>query len=119
MNVIFDDNFEWDDSKDSDNQDAHDGLTFEEARLIWDGPVYVLKDRRQYPETRWLAFGYLDPSTLPPQGGSGQASSGQATLLIVVFTWRGQRKRIISAREAEAHEKAKYGPRIPHNRRRA
>lgn len=102
MNVIFDAHFEWDDDKDESNQEDHDGLTFEEARLIWDGPVYVIKDRRQYLETRWLAFGYLDQ-----------------TMLIVVFTKRGQRKRIISAREADAHEEAKYGPRIPNNRRRA
>ena len=101
MNVIFDDDFEWDDTKDFDNQDAHDGLTFEEARLIWEENVYVLKDRRQYPETRWLAFGYLDQ-----------------TMLIVVFTKRGQRKRIISAREADAHEEAKYGPRIRNSGRR-
>src|SRR5262245_12809055 len=102
MNVIFDDDFEWDDDKDKSNQEDHDGLTFEEARLIWDGPVYTFEDERQYDETRWIAIGAIDKNTI----------------LYVVFTWRGQRKRIISAREATYHEQTRYFARIKSRRRR-
>lgn len=98
--MIFEDDFEWDETKDLDNQEKH-GFSFEEARLIWDGDTYTVQDKRPYPETRWIAIGSLDAHTI----------------LFVVYTWRGQRKRIISAREAEPHEKQKYLDKLRSHRR--
>jgi uncharacterized DUF497 family protein len=91
--MIFDDDFEWDEPKDLTNQEDH-GYSFEEARRIWDGPTYTFQDLRPYPnnEIRYIAIGFLDDKTI----------------LFVVYTWRGPRKRIISAREATEHETQRF-----------
>jgi len=100
--MIFDDDFEWDDPKDLTNQENH-GYSFEDARLIWDGTTYTFQDRRPYPnnETRYISIGYLNPRTI----------------LFVVFTWRGQRKHLISAREAEPDEITEFTKRNSSRRR--
>lgn len=102
LSMIFDDDFEWDDPKDLTNQENH-GYTFEEARLIWEDHVYTYQDRRVYPnnEIRHIAIGYFDPHTI----------------LFVVYTWRGQRKHLISAREAEEDETTKFLARYRSRRR--
>jgi uncharacterized DUF497 family protein len=101
--MIYDDDFEWDEPKNLSNQEDH-GYSFEEARLIWDGPTYTFQDRRSYPnnEIRHIAIGFFDPRTI----------------LFVVYTWRGQRKHLISAREAEPDEITKLVKRNNSRRRR-
>lgn len=48
--------------------------------------------RFDYGEERWITFGWLD---------------GQAT--VIVYTWRGERMRVISMRRAHAEEMNNVG----------
>jgi uncharacterized protein len=48
-------------------------------------------DRHRYGEERSVLFGMIDNR-----------------LLVVVHTWRGDKIRIISARDAEPHERRRY-----------
>jgi uncharacterized protein len=80
--------FEWDPEKEFLNARKH-GIDFATAALIWDGPVFErIDNRRHYGETRIQAFG-----------------SVESRALTVVFTWRGDARRIISARKANFREK--------------
>lgn len=88
-----DDNFEWNDAKARSNRLDHEGVTFEQARLVFDD-IYAVEhedDREDYGEERINRIGY--------SGG---------VLLHVTYTMRGHRKRIISARKAEPHEADSY-----------
>ena len=84
--------FEWDDRKAARNATVH-GVGFDVARLAFDdGFAVVRADRRQdYGEDRALLLGMVDNR-----------------LLAVVYTLRGERIRIISARTAEPREKRRY-----------
>jgi len=87
-----DDEFEWDDLKAVSNARRH-GVTFAQARLVFDD-VYAdepLDDRYDYGEERINRIGYA--------GG---------VLLVVTYTLRAQRRRIISARKAEQDEADSY-----------
>ena len=74
--------FEWDAAKNSANIAKH-GIDFEDAIRIFDGPVLEKEDtRKDYRETRYVAFGVAD-----------------ARQLVVVYTQRGERRRVISQGE--------------------
>ena len=82
---------EWDARKNAANLSKH-GLGFEEASEIFDGPFFQLHDnRREYGEVRWRAYGVC-----------------QGRVLAVIFTWRGENRRIISARKANNEERRAY-----------
>ncbi|MFC5314043.1 BrnT family toxin [Azospirillum rugosum] len=60
--------------------------------LIWEGPIVQnVDDRFDYGETRYIAFGEVD-----------------GRVLAVVYTWRGDCRRLISARMANRHERTSY-----------
>jgi uncharacterized DUF497 family protein len=83
--------FEWDDNKSSSNIEKH-GIDFETARLIWFGDVLEAPDiRKDYGEDRFLTFGEAD-----------------GEIISVVYTWRGDSRRIISARMANRGERSAY-----------
>jgi uncharacterized DUF497 family protein len=84
-----DDRFEWDDAKAAQNLAKH-GISFEEARLVFRDlhAVEVDEDQLGYGERRFNMIG---------RSGS--------CLLIVTFTERENRVRIISARRAERAER--------------
>ena len=83
--------FEWDSEKELLNLRKH-GINFGAAQLIWNGPVSERIDsRRDYGEVRVQAFGIAEDR-----------------VLTVIFTWRGQVRRIISARKASFREKSLY-----------
>lgn len=85
------DGFEWDPQKESRNLKEH-RLDFETASRIWDGPVFERTDsRRDYGGVRIVAFGQVE-----------------GRLMVVVYTWRGESRRIISARKANSREKRRY-----------
>ncbi|HEY7551536.1 MAG TPA: BrnT family toxin [Hyphomicrobiaceae bacterium] len=86
------DEFEWDESKASENYAKH-GVSFEAARAVFKEAFAVeeLDDREDYAEERFTIVGM----------------SGH-TLLFVAFTPRGVRIRIISARRATKHEQDDY-----------
>ncbi len=77
--------FIWDDAKNDSNAEKH-GVTFTMASRIWQNPEALLveRDERSDDEDRFIAQG------IHPDG----------TLLVVVYTYRGDDLRIISARKA-------------------
>ena len=85
-----DDRFEWDDAKAASNARKH-GVTFETAREAFDDPDSVDELDDDPDEERWTLI--------------AMTSRG---LLYVVYTDRGSRLRIISAREANRHEQDRY-----------
>ena|ERR1700675_2738699 len=83
--------FEWDPAKEEKNINERD-LDFATASRIWDGPILEKIDgRRDYGETRILAFGTVD-----------------GRLMAALFTWRGRNRRIISARKANRREQRRF-----------
>lgn len=84
--------FEWDAHKSAINRAKH-GIDFEEAALIFDGPVFTRTDDRfDYGERRQISIG---------------AISG-LVVVAVVHTDRNGAIRIISARLANRRERKLY-----------
>ena len=85
--------FEWDDAKDQSNRAKH-GLSFEEAKDIFADPDLLILEvsREQDGEVRFKAIGSI-----------------HGRLFVVVFTQRGQMKRVISARRTNRREERAYG----------
>ncbi len=83
--------FEWDPAKRQTNLRRH-GVDFRIVHRIFEGPVLERQDDRfDYGEIRWIAVGIVN-----------------GTELTVCYTDRGQRRRIISARRANRHERNAY-----------
>ena len=83
--------FEWDDNKNRENIIKH-GISFKRATKIFLGNVLEWIDNRyDYGEERIIALG-----------------RSERTSLYVVYTWRGNARRIISARRATKNERRKY-----------
>ena len=85
--------FEWDESKKISNIEKH-GISFEEAKTLFDNPLAVIFDDPQHSidEIREIIIGH----------------SNQNQLLLVVFTERFGMIRIISARLATRRERESY-----------
>jgi len=83
--------FEWDENKNRANVRKH-GISFQEASRIFRLPTLdEIDDRQDYGETRIASVGETD-----------------GKILYVVYTWRDDVIRIISARKANQHEKRAY-----------
>jgi uncharacterized protein len=83
--------FEWDAAKNTANLAKH-GLDFRDAVRIFEGPVLEQIDhRRHYGEERIAAVGVVE-----------------GLELYVVYTIRSGKRRIISARRANRHERETY-----------
>jgi hypothetical protein len=89
---VLTDDFEWDDDKAARNLASH-GVSFEAARMAFDDAFAVVReDRRQdYGEDRFILLGMV-----------------QERVLVVSYTIRNDRLRIISARIAEPQERRRY-----------
>jgi uncharacterized protein len=89
---MMNDDFEWDKAKAAANLVKH-GVSFEQARDAFHDPFAIdfVDDRHDYDEDRLILFGMVENR-----------------LLVVAYTLRGDKVRIISAREAEPHERRKY-----------
>lgn len=86
--------FEWDeDGKAGINFRKH-GVRMPEAIPVFDDPyaITIPDDESDSDEQRFVTLG---------MGAKG-------CLLVVVYTWRGENIRIISARLAEGHEREAY-----------
>jgi len=85
--------FEWDESKAKVNTRKH-GVTFEEASTVFADPlsVTIYDSVHSEDEDRYIALG----------------ESQRRRLLVVVFTDRGDRIRLISARVATRRETKDY-----------
>jgi uncharacterized protein len=87
---------EWDEGKRSANLIKH-GIDFADACQIFRGWTDEREDSRwDYGERRMLAYGESD-----------------GRVLLVVYTWRAGRRRLISARRAGADERKTYYARHP------
>lgn len=88
-----DDDFEWNDDKAVKNAAKHRGVTFDDAKKVFRDPfgIELLDDRENYGEERLVLIGMSNNR-----------------LLTVVYTERGGKIRIISAREAEKYEHDDY-----------
>jgi uncharacterized protein len=83
--------YEWDQEKARANHEKH-GIRFARAIEIFaDERLYVEEDTFPF-EARFAAIGKDD----------------SGVLLVVVFTWRAERIRVISAWKADQHERAFY-----------
>jgi hypothetical protein len=83
--------FEWDKSKARDNKSKH-GISFADTFAVFDDPNSVTlgdfrKDEQRYVTIGMDAFGRI---------------------LVVVYTWRDENIRIISARKAVRYEVRQY-----------
>jgi len=85
------DGFHWDEAKRQRNiRDRQ--IDFIDVVPMFDGPTIEIVDNRiDYGETRIICFGELN-----------------GRLYVVVYTWRGSDRRIISARKANAREQRAY-----------
>jgi hypothetical protein len=82
---------EFDPRKNRANFEKH-GVDFPTAARIWDGFVVEREDdRRDYGETRFLSLGMVDNR-----------------IVLAVYTWRGEKRRLISARKANDDEQKVY-----------
>ena len=81
--------FEWDEKKRATNLRDHK-IDFDEAIEIFYGPSLLRRSDRN-AEERWLAIGETE-----------------RRVITVVFTWRGDALRIISARRARKNEERAY-----------
>jgi uncharacterized protein len=83
--------YEYDDEK-SARTLRERGIDFEFAARLFDGDFIEYEDQRAaYGETRHVAIGPIDHM-----------------LFAVVYSWRGARRRIISARRASRRERRAY-----------
>jgi uncharacterized DUF497 family protein len=83
--------FEWHETKRLKNIDDHE-IDFIRAKEIWHNPVLELKSpQNHHGEERFLAIGQIEIG-----------------VITVVYTWRGDNRRLISARKARKNEKENY-----------
>lgn len=80
---------EWNEEKAASNRRKH-GIDFDEAIEVFYGMSLLRRSDRK-SEERWLAIGETE-----------------GRVVTVVFTWRGDTLRIISARRARRNEKRAY-----------
>ena len=85
--------FEWDTQKAKSNLSKHD-ISFEEAKTVFEDPLYVdfYDPDRSEDEHRYILIG----------------ESSRNRLLLVAYTERGKKIRIISARQATKREIKAY-----------
>ncbi len=86
--------FEWDDASKAGINFRKHGVRMPETIPVFDDPfaVTITDDESAPDEQRFVTIG---------MGAMGR-------LLVVVYTWRGDNIRIISARPAETHEREQY-----------
>lgn len=83
--------FEWDEAKREQNL-RHHAVDFLDLLPLFEAVVLEsVDDRRDYGETRIKCLGEI--------GGR---------LYVVIYTWRGESRRIISARKANVREQRAY-----------
>ena len=72
------------------------GLDFEHCAELFRGPILEQEDRRNdYGEPRFIVFGLLD-----------------SRMVVVVWTPRGNKRRIISMRKANEREQQRFRKRL-------
>ncbi|MCQ2248564.1 MAG: BrnT family toxin [Treponema sp.] len=90
---------EWDNAKADANEKKHEGLTFEEAAEVFDDPFALEKYDGLHStaeESRYIVIGRIK----------------RQVVTLVVYTPRGEKRRIISARYATSNERKAYYDRL-------
>ena len=88
--------FEWDERKAAENLRKH-GVDFADGALVLeDDLALTVEDPDAHGEERWVTMGQ-DPNQ---------------RVLVVAYTWRGERIRLISARKATGAERRRYETRL-------
>jgi uncharacterized protein len=87
--------FEWDELKATSNRKKH-GVDFADAVSVLDDELALTVEEPHSAEARFVTLG-MDLL---------------GRLLVVVYTWRGDRVRIISARKATRQEQLNYETRL-------
>jgi uncharacterized DUF497 family protein len=83
--------FEWSPSKAKANFRKH-GIAFDDAIAAFEGPrVELFDDDEAYGEERIVLLGEM-----------------KSRVIVIVYNWRGEKRRIISARTATKQERAAY-----------
>ncbi len=83
--------FEWDNNKNKINIEKH-GIDFVDAKDIWQGQVLEFTSPQDHhSEKRMIAIGVC-----------------KERYITVIYTWRNQTRRLISARKARDYEKENY-----------
>jgi uncharacterized DUF497 family protein len=83
--------FEWDEAKRLSNLRRH-GVDFVDIHPVFKGRVVEwIDDRLDYGELRIVCLGEIDNR-----------------VYVVIYTWRGENRRIISARKANVREQRAY-----------
>ena len=83
--------FEWDENKRHINIEKH-GIDFVDAKELWLGEVIeITSPQTSHGEMRILAVGVINEMCIT-----------------VVYTWRGSKRRLISARRARNYEQEHY-----------
>ena len=83
--------FEWDEEKNQKNIIKH-GIDFVDVTLAFDHPILKTEDtRKDYKETRFIGIGVIRDREI-----------------VIAYTMRSERIRIISARRANEDEREKY-----------
>jgi uncharacterized protein len=83
--------YEWDLAKAADNHRKH-RVDFADAVTVFGDPLAITVPDDRHGEDRFVTIGL----------------EAQGQLLVVVYTWRGQTIRIISARRAGRGERQQY-----------
>ena len=91
-------NFKWDPRKAIANLQKH-GIDFADAVTVFDDLNAVTIDDLDYEEQRFITI----------------AMDAFGRILVVVYTWRGDNIRLISARKATKNERKQYED-YPHER---
>ena len=83
--------FEWDEDKGRENIKKH-RVDFVRAAMIFENPVInEIDGRKRYGETRYRALGHIADE-----------------FYVVIYTWRGKTRRLISAWKAGENGKRRY-----------
>ena len=84
--------YEWDPTKARANFEKHGVHFADAATVLEDDLALTVRDPFSEDEDRWITLG----------------KDAAARLLVVVYTWRGDHARLISARLATPREKGQY-----------
>ena len=93
--------FEWDEAKSLSNQRKHDGVSFEEARLVFQDPLHVTApDRIEGGEQRWQTVGAVQGFVILVVAHTVAEEDADGGPVEII--------RIISARRATPRERRRY-----------
>ncbi len=84
--------YEWDPAKAKTNLEKHEIDFADAVKVFSDEYALTMTDDDSEEEARFITMGM----------------DAKARILVVVYTWREERIRIISARKAEKHERRQY-----------